>query len=76
MHTASTSDSTYLFIHEKRGKEAIDGEQSVLKDFNGIAVHDSLAACFKFGKPFHVLCGAHLLRELNGLKESGSIWAE
>jgi transposase len=76
MHTASTSDSTHLFIHKKRGMEAIASEHSVLKDFGGIAVHDCLAAYFKFENPTHVLCGAHLLRELNGLKENGSLWAE
>nr|VFJ55810.1 MAG: Transposase IS66 family protein [Candidatus Kentron sp. DK] len=76
MHTASTSDSTHLFIHKKRGMEAIASEQSVLKDFSGTAVHDCLAAYFKFENPTHVLCGAHLLRELNGLKENGSLWAE
>jgi len=32
---------------EKRGKEALASEQSVLKDFDGIAVHDCLAAYFK-----------------------------
>ena len=76
MHTASTSDSTYLFIHEKRGYEAHISEQSVLKVFNGIAVHDCLAAYFKFDVLLHVLCGAHLLRELNALKENDSLWAD
>lgn len=29
----------------------------------------------KFTKARHVLCGAYLLRELNGLKKEGSRWA-
>nr|VFJ64968.1 MAG: transposase [Candidatus Kentron sp. DK] len=75
LHTASTSNSTHLFIHEKRGQEALTSEKSVLKDFAGIAVHDCFSSYFTFEKPFHSLCGAHLLRELNGLKENGSLWA-
>ena len=40
-----------------------------------MAVHDCWSPYFKFTKARHVLCGAHLLRELNGLKEGGSRWA-
>lgn len=76
LHTASTHDSTPLFVHEKRGHEALSSEQSVLKDFTGTAVHDCWALYFKFDNVCHVLWGAHLLRELNGLKENGSLWAE
>lgn len=76
LHTASTGDCTHLFIHEKRGEEALASEQSVLTDFQGKAVHDCLPAYFKFDVLLHVLCGAHLLRELNGLKEDGRVWAQ
>ena len=77
MHTASTSDDTYLFIDEKRGYDALISEQSLIKDFNGTAVHDCLPAYFKFDDVYlHALCGSHLLRELNGLKKNGSVWAE
>lgn len=75
LHTASTSDHTHLFVHPKRGQEALTSAASVLNDFTGIAVHDCWSPYFKFPKARHVLCGAHLLRELNGLKEGGSRWA-
>lgn len=75
LHTASTSDSTHLFVHEKRGKEALESEQSIIKDYTGTAVHDCWGSYFGFEESRHTLCGAHLLRELNGLKENGSLWA-
>jgi transposase len=75
LHTASTRDDTHLFVHQKRGQEALTSAASVLNDFTGIAVHDCWSPYFKFPKARHVLCGAHLLRELNGLKEDGSGWA-
>ena len=75
LHTASTREYTHLFVHPKRGHEALTSAASVLNDFTGIAVHDCWSPYFKFTKARHVLCGAHLLRELNGLKEGGSRWA-
>jgi transposase len=75
LHTASTKDSTHLFVSEHRGKEALESEASVIKDYTGTAVHDCLPSYFNFEKSRHTLCGAHLLRELNGLKENGSLWA-
>jgi transposase len=59
-------------VSEHRGKEALGSEASVIHDFTGTAVHDCWKSYFKFDKSRHVLCGAHLLRELNGLKENGS----
>lgn len=76
LHTASTADYTYLFVHEKRGTEALKSEFSVLKDFKGTAVHDCWGPYFSFENARHVLCGAHLLRELAGLMENGSLWAQ
>lgn len=75
LHTASTSDHTHLFVHKKRGREALTSAASVLKDFTGTAVHDCWSPYFKFTDARHVLCGAHLLRELHGLKADGSHWA-
>ncbi len=75
LHTASTSDHTYLFVHPQRGQAALTSAASVLNAFTGIAVHDCWSPYFTFPKARHVLCGAHLLRELNGLKEGGSCWA-
>lgn len=47
----------------------------MIKDFIGTGVHDCWASYFKFTQVHHVLCGAHLLRELKGLQENGSPWA-
>jgi transposase len=76
LHTAATSSDTPWFVHEKRGEEALRSAPSVSKDFKGTAMHDCGASYFKFTDARHVLCGAHLLRELKGLQESGSLWAE
>jgi len=75
LHTASTATHTHLFVHEKRGAAALASEASVLKDFHGTAVHDCWLPYFQFEQARHVLCGAHLLRELNGLMEDGARWA-
>ena len=75
LHTATTPNDTYLFVHEKRGQAALNSEASLLKNFTGTAVHDCWASYFTFTNARHVLCGAHLLRELNGLKENDSLWA-
>jgi transposase len=76
LHVACTDTLTHLFLHEKRGTEALTSEASVLKDFNGTGVHDCWSPYFNFQLARHVLCGAHLLRELWGLWENGSRWAE
>lgn len=69
LHVASTDNLTHLFLHEKRGAEALNDEASVLNGFHGIAVHDCWASYFQFDEATHVLCGAHLLRELYSLWE-------
>ncbi|HPE73101.1 MAG TPA: IS66 family transposase [Candidatus Competibacter sp.] len=76
LHTASTATHTHLFVHAKRGNEALASVASVLKDFHGTAVHDCWSPYFQFQQARHVLCGAHLLRELNNLMENGSRWAK
>jgi hypothetical protein len=48
LHTASTETHTHLFIHKKRGGEALNSEASVLKDFTGTAVHDCWSPYFNF----------------------------
>lgn len=74
-HVASTSCFTYLFVHKKRGREALDSEDSLLKDFKNRAVHDCWESYFGFEQCLHTLCGAHLLRELTNLMNNGSKWA-
>ena len=74
-HTACTTLFCYLFVHAKRGKVALEDAHSVLKDYMGWAVHDCWASYFDFSACKHVLCNAHILRELQALVENRSIWA-
>lgn len=74
-HVASTSWFTCLFVHPKRGREALDSDDSLLKDFQNRAVHDCWESYFGYKQCQHALCGAHLLRELAHLIEQGSKWA-
>jgi len=76
LHTASNARYTHLFVHAKRGEAALRSEASVLKDFSGRAIHDCLAAYFKFTQAQHGLCDAHIVRELQALMEERSLWAE
>ena len=75
LHVACTDLLTYLFIHPKRGKIALESAQSVFLDCINWTVHDCWASYFVAGKGRHSLCGAHLLRELQSLIEAGSEWA-
>lgn len=74
--TACTELYSYLFVHEKRGTEALDRRQSVIKDFENWAVHDCYGSYFKFEDCRHAICNAHILRELENLKEQGRKWAD
>ena len=76
MHTVATEQMTHLFIHEKRGLEALESEASILKDFKGMAMHDCWSPYFHYQSVRHLWCGAHLLRELYNRLENGSLWAE
>lgn len=75
LHTACNDLYTHLFVHEKRGEEALRSADSVLKDFRSHAIHDCLAAYFKFTQAQHGLCEAHVVCELQALVEEQSSWA-
>ena len=76
LHVATTEFYTYLFVHEKRGKLALESEQSILNKLTGWLVHDCWGSYFNFKELDHALCGAHILRELEGLIENEqSKWA-
>ncbi len=75
LHTCSNEQYSYLFVDAHRGQKALRGERSILADFTGWAVHDCLGAYFTFTDCKHAICGAHLIRELQALIESGSRWA-
>jgi transposase len=76
LHTATTTLYTYLFVHENRGEKALNCDKSVLDRFKNWLVHDCWSSYFKFDGVNHAICGAHILRELEGLCETGqSKWA-
>jgi transposase len=77
LHTATTLLHTYLFIHEKRGSGAIQSNKSILNDYIGWLVHDCWGSYFNLKNLKHAICGAHILRELQGLTDSGETkWAK
>jgi len=77
LHTAATRLYTYLFVHEKRGSGAMQSNKSILQDYIGWLVHDCWGSYFNLGKLKHAICGAHILRELEGLIETGETkWAK
>lgn len=75
LHVASNPLFTYLFVHPKRGSQAIESEQSILNRFLGFLVHDCWHSYFNLTHVKHAICGAHLLRELQCLAENQSRWA-
>ncbi|WP_439952448.1 IS66 family transposase, partial [Bacillus cereus] len=76
LHTASTPEVTLQHIHQKRGKEAMDAGE-ILPSFSGIAMHDGWKSYDAYTDCRHVLCNAHLLRDLQGVIDStGEKWAQ
>jgi transposase len=77
LHTATTRLYTYLFVHEKRGTGALQSGKSILDKITGWLVHDCWSSYFNFKKLKHAICGAHILRELEGLIENNKTkWAK
>ena len=80
LHVFSTELWTYLFAHPKRGKEAIESSQSILPDFKNWLMHDCWATYFNFAQAKHVLCNAHIIRELQAVidnnKNGADCWAK
>jgi transposase len=76
LHVASNADYTHLFVHPKRGQDALLSAQGIFGDCVKWTVHDCWVSYFTVGKGRHALCGAHLLRELAALIEQGSVWAK
>lgn len=75
LHTASTEQLTYYEVHAKRGTVAMEAI-GILPNFQGTAVHDCLAAYFKFASR-HGVCNAHLLRELKAVAtDPRQAWAQ
>ena len=64
---ASNDQLTYYYIHEKRGKEAMD-DMDILPNYQGYALHDHWMSYYGYFCQ-HVLCNAHHLRELTVVEE-------
>lgn len=74
-HVMSTKYITLFKIHLKRGREAMD-DIGVLPRYNGKSVHDFYSSYFLY-ECEHILCNAHLLRELIYEDEvMGQKWAK
>jgi transposase len=76
LHSLSDGLHTYLFVHPKRGREAIESQYSLIPHLNGWLVHDCWSSYFGITTVKHAICGAHLLRELQGLTDNGCRWAK
>jgi transposase len=76
LHVASNPIYTYLFVHQKRGKLAIESEQSILPQFQNYLMHDCWASYWNLPNAKHLLCNAHLIRELQALIEQGKSWTK
>ncbi|HEY0934636.1 MAG TPA: IS66 family transposase [Trebonia sp.] len=72
VHSASAGKFALFTVHAKRGKDGMKAA-GVLPSFTGIAVHDAWAPYDTFGNVAgHALCGAHVLRELVAVAETGT----
>ncbi len=72
VHVASTDRLTLLTVHAKRGIEGMDAA-GVLPLFKGVTVHDCWGPYAHYRDAQHALCGAHLLRELDGAADP-NLW--
>jgi transposase len=80
VHSASQGKFALFTVHAKRGKDGMKAA-GVLPSFSGIAVHDAWAPYDTFDNVAgHALCGAHVLRELVAVTETGTdldkTWAQ
>jgi transposase len=80
VHSASQGKFALFTVHAKRGKDGMKAA-GVLPYFAGIAVHDAWAPYDTFENVAgHALCGAHVLRELVAVTETGTdldkAWAQ
>jgi transposase len=67
VHVASTAHLTHYGLHAKRGSVGMSA-LGILPGFQGISVHDGLAAYRQYDCD-HALCNAHHLRELTAIEE-------
>jgi transposase len=80
VHSASSWKFVLVTVHARRGKDGMKAA-GVLPFFRGIAVHDAWKPYDSYDNVAgHALCGAHLLRELTAVTETGAgldrAWAQ
>jgi transposase len=80
VHSASRGKYALFTVHAKRGKDGMKAA-GILPFFTGIAVHDAWKPYDTFDNVAgHALCGAHVLRELVAVTETGTdldrAWAQ
>ena len=80
VHSASQGKFMLVTVHAKRGKDGMKAA-GILPFFTGIAVHDAWKPYDTFEDVAgHALCGAHVLRELVAVTETGTgldrAWAQ
>lgn len=68
LHVTSTDKLTYYYVHERRGKDAMD-DIGILPEFTGVSVHDHWKPYFKYENCKHSLCNGHHLRDLGFVHE-------
>lgn len=68
VHNSSTQELTYQTINTKRDQAGME-DYGVLNKLDGVAVHDCWSPCWKYKDVTHVVCNAHLLRELIGVEQ-------
>ncbi len=70
-HVVASELYTYLFASPTRGKAAPDAA-GVLLEYRGVMVHDRLRMYWNYASARHAICGAHLLRDLDGVAAVGT----
>ena len=69
-HDLVTELYTYFFVHEKRGRKALESSESITDQYEGTLIHDCWSSYFNLNCSTHGLCGAHLLREVKNLSDN------
>ena len=74
-HVTSTAQVTYLDVHAKRGREALEAI-GILPERRGTIVHDGYSSYEQYTEAEHARCNAHHLRELLFIEERyAQAWA-
>jgi transposase len=75
-HVTSTEAVTFLAVHPKRGRQALD-EIDILPQRKGWVIHDGYSSYGQYQDAQHALCNAHHLRDLVFVAEQNEQeWAD